>query len=115
MSTLSNIAALVSVAALGLAGAGAAQAASETGAPSIHVSLADLNLGTQSGAKVALERIHDAARDVCGPAADIRDPAATGRFSACYHDAVNQSVAALGNVTVTAMNGGQSVTTLASR
>lgn len=72
-----------------------------------NVSYANLDLGTEAGARAMLERIDDAARSVCG---DTR-----GRISlsertvvrACIAETKQQAVAELNNPTVTAMFEGQ--------
>ena len=50
-----------------LAGTGAAQAAQHSEPLTKTVSYADLNLDTESGARVLYVRLRDAAKDVCSP------------------------------------------------
>lgn len=90
---------------LGLAaGAQAAPPAfSSTETVSVKVPLADLNLRRTPGARIALQRISSAARDICGNPANLRlDSAARSR--ACSRETVDRAVVTLDNPIVTALN-----------
>jgi UrcA family protein len=112
MFTKTTLTTLATLAALGFAAGGHAAPAtgllSDSAATSAKVSVADLDLGGDAGAKAVLQRIHDAARNVC---ADELNPLA------CRDDTIGRAVASLGNPVVTALNGGQgrAATILASR
>jgi UrcA family protein len=111
MPTKTAYSALAALAALGFASAHAAPPTGPSSDPetiSVTVPVADLNFGGEAGAKAVLQRIRNAARDVC---ADEFNPLA------CMKDTIDRAVAALGDPTVTALNGGdgRSFTELASR
>lgn len=95
--------ALTAVLALGFAGAHAASA-HDTGTLSVKMKYADLDLTSETGARVALQRIDRAAKTVCG---DLSDDT-FDRFylwGPCVAHATNRAVAQLGNPMVTALNG----------
>jgi UrcA family protein len=112
MFTKTTFTALAALAALGLAASAHAAPAmgpsSDPDARSAKVFTADLDLGGEAGAKAALTRIHNAARNVC---ADELNPLA------CRKDTLDRAVASLGAPLVTALNAGrgQRGTILASR
>lgn len=61
---------------------------------SVKVKVGDLNMATESGARMALFRIHMAADGICGgEPSSIRDIAATARYSACVNQTVGTAVA----------------------
>jgi UrcA family protein len=102
MFTKTTLTTLAALAALGFAASAHAAPAmsppSGPGAISVQVSIADLNLGGGAGAKAALRRIRNAARDVC---VDELNPLA------CMKDTIDRAVAALDNPIVTALNTGR--------
>lgn len=70
---------------------------------SVRVPLIDLNLNHEAGARTALQRIRNAARQVCGdPSPSLLHQSA--RYRDCQRDAVDRAVATLGIPTVTAVN-----------
>jgi UrcA family protein len=88
----------------------AASAASAVAAPageqvSARVRVADLNLQNEAGAQVALRRIHQAARVVCGGEPDQRELARRASFQACLRDTVDRTVAAAHSPALAALNG----------
>ena len=93
---------LAALAALGFAAsahaAPAMNSSSDSNTPSAKVSVADLNVGGEAGAKAVLWRINNAARNVC---ANELNPLA------CRKDTILRAVTSLGNPTVTALNAGQ--------
>jgi UrcA family protein len=116
MFTPIKLSALAAVLAIGLAAGAHAAPASDTDTVSVKVSIADLNMRSQAGAKVAFQRIHQAATSICG---DEPNPSALGEVAqhrACMKSVVARGVASLDNPLVTAMNGGsgRGVTVLAS-
>lgn len=85
---------------------------------SIRVPISDLNIDRRSGAQIALVRMHDAARQICGDArADLLRLSMTAQRQACAKRAVDMAVATLDSPIVTALNAEQEVQTtmLASR
>jgi UrcA family protein len=84
---------------------------------SVKVSVADLDLGSQAGAAVALRRINNAAKIVCGDEPPIRDMDRGGDYHTCMTTTVGRTVDSLGNPIVSALNGGhrELATFLASR
>ncbi len=61
------------------------------------VSYADLNLSSAAGIDTLYSRLTGAAKNVCGRAADIRDAADHQDWKACYRQAMEQAVKAVGN------------------
>jgi UrcA family protein len=109
---------VVAVAAIGCAGGALAAPsphpvyASET--VSVRVKLADLDLANPAGAAASLRRIHQAAKEICGPDESFR-PFELGRiYRACIKDTVDRAVDRLGNPMVSALNGGRQSAVLAS-
>ena len=75
-------------------------------APSVKISIVGLDLGRHEGAKVALHRIHDAARRVCqgesfNSALDLPGP-----YAMCLNATVDHAVGLLDSPLVTALNTG---------
>jgi UrcA family protein len=68
------------------------------------VSLADVDLGSEAGAKVALQRIRNAARRVCSEDPNIRDVDLTSPYVTCLTATVDHAVGVLDNPRVTALN-----------
>lgn len=81
------------------------------------VSLAGLDLHSERGAKLALSRIRQAAKDVCGVPVDMGPVWASARPNTCVIAVVNRAVVTLDNPVVTALNagGGRSSAQLANR
>jgi UrcA family protein len=105
MTTKTVLAAVAAFAVLAVsAGAFAAAAGGYADTVSVKVSLAGVDLQSPPGAEVALGRIHQAARQVCGvEAAD--DLAGRARYAACLSEVTDRAVASLDNRMVTALNG----------
>ena len=105
--TIKNLAVGVSaLAILGFAG-GVHAAANPSSNPDSHsakVSLADVDLGTDDGAKVALQRIRSAARRVCSEDPNIRNVDLTHPYVDCLNATVDHAVGVLGSSRVTALN-----------
>lgn len=91
-------------AAIALGAAGVATA-SDAERVSIRVPIADLNLQSEAGARVALRRITRAASTICGDAADSREMARAALFQACVRSVVDKAVADAGSPTLAALNG----------
>ena len=103
--------ALTLVAALTTAGfataVGAAPANTPTSSPdrlAETVSLTGLDLHSERGAKLALKRIRQAAKDVCGVPVDLGPIWASARPNTCVITVVDQAVAQLDAPMVTALN-----------
>jgi UrcA family protein len=103
------LAVLSAVAALGCAaaaqGAPVSVASPDPAVMSITVSVADLNLDNRAGAKTALQRIHAAARTVCGQEPDIGAVERLSLYDACIRTSTDRAVASLDSPVATAMNG----------
>ena len=102
------LAVLSAVAALGCAappGAPVSVASPDPAVMSITVSVADLNLDNRAGAKTALQRIHAAAKAVCGQEPDIGAVERLSLYDACIRTSTDRAVASLDSPVATAMNG----------
>ena len=75
---------------------------------SITVSVADLNLDNRAGAKTALQRIHAAAKTVCGQEPDIGAVERLSMYDSCIRTSTERAVASLDSPAATAMNGSPS-------
>ena len=111
MSAKSTIASLAVLAALGLAPATHASPAvdgtSDPAAMTVKVSFADLELSSPAGAKSVLNRIHAAAKTVCGGEPDIRLLERSAIYHSCMKATVERAVASLDSPAVTALNAGE--------
>jgi UrcA family protein len=116
MSTSTRTAVLVAATlAIGIGSASAVSAADQ-GTVSATVRYSDLNLSTQDGAKAMLQRIVQAARQVCEPDADIADLPGEGEWrSFCVSTRVRDTVSSLDAPMVTAAYSGKSQVFLAER
>jgi len=95
----------VAVSALVILGfAGGAHAASNPDPHSTKVSLAGVDLGSEEGAKAVLQRIRNAARQVCSEDPNIRDLDLTHPYVDCLNATVDHAVGVLDNPRVTALN-----------
>ncbi|MEJ0067284.1 MAG: UrcA family protein [Caulobacteraceae bacterium] len=81
-------------------------ASSDPDAMSVAVSVADLNLDNRAGAKTALQRIHAAAKAVCGQEPDIGAIERLSMYDSCIRTSTQRAVASLDSPVATAMNGG---------
>jgi UrcA family protein len=111
---------LPALAALGCAAAvhaaPVAAPASDPSVMSVTVPVADLNLSNHAGAKTALQRIHAAAKAVCGEEPDIGAIERLSLYETCIRTSTDRAVASLDSPTATALNGGQpAVTVVADR
>ncbi len=107
MSFKSTLTVLTAVSALGFALAAQHATAQSAETVSIKVSYGDLNLSTEAGAKVLLQRLRNAAKTICGPA--LSDPMdAMYAYRPCVNAITDRAVARFGNSIVTALNGGKS-------
>lgn len=90
---------LIAAGALFFLGAGAPAAAEAPAPPevqvSVEVSLADLDLGSEAGARVAMGRIKSAARAVCRDAAPRSLLAPRARHE-CERETVAETIAEIG-------------------
>jgi UrcA family protein len=107
MLTTSKLTALSAVLALGFVVSGQSAAAQTAETVSVKVSYADLNLSTEAGTKVMLQRIRGAAKTICAGGSD--DPVEyMYETLPCAKDATNRAVAKFGNPILTALNSGKS-------
>ena len=70
----------------------------------VKVSLAGLDLGSDEGAKAALQRIWSAARRVCSEDPNIRDLDLTHPYVDCLNATVDHAIGVLDSPRVTALN-----------
>jgi UrcA family protein len=103
-TTLATLVLLGGVCLGSVAGSASAQSI-PAGDVSIKVQSSDLDLSRSAGAKVMLQRIHNAAAKICGPAPT--DWLHDGRqYEACIKTTTDHAVERLGSPQVTAMNDG---------
>ncbi|HEY2661793.1 MAG TPA: UrcA family protein [Caulobacteraceae bacterium] len=103
--TLFAAAALLALGLTSNAYAAPANAVADDSSVSVRISVADLDLGRASGAKVALQRIQRAADGICGGKPDIRFPVELAAYRACTKMTVDRTVTSLGAPVVMALNG----------
>ena len=105
--TMNNLAVAVSaLAILGFA-SGAHAASNPSSNPDLHsakVSLAGVDLGSDDGFKVALQRNPSAARRVCSEDPNIRDLDLTHPYVDCLNATIDHAVGVLDSPRVTALN-----------
>jgi UrcA family protein len=107
MFTTSTLTALTASLALGFAASGQSAAAQNAETVSVKVSYVDLNLSTEAGAKVMLQRIRSAAMKICGTGSDDPVDHFYG-YLPCVNGATDRAVARFHNRIVSALNGGKS-------
>jgi UrcA family protein len=107
-----NMTALAAVAVLGFSVAAHAAPVQDT--VSVKVSVAGVDLSSEAGAKVALQRIHVAATTICGDQPEARQFADAARYKSCMKAATDSGVASLGSSMVTALYKGDTSTEVAS-
>jgi len=116
-SKLASLVGLVGAAMIATAigpGATSAFAASPDDPISVKVSIADLNMASEAGARTALSRIRYAAEKACG--GDVADQTLGEQmqFRSCAKQAVQRAVTAINQPALTAVNQGRHVTAMAS-
>jgi UrcA family protein len=85
---IAALAAAVSLAAIGAAHA----ASSDPNVVTLKVSIADLNLATPTGAKVALKRVRHAADQICNSGASELDLQQQAAYQTCMTDVMGRAV-----------------------
>lgn len=110
---------LIALAALGLTSAAHAAEPVENADQTVSVAVpyGDLNINREAGATVALQRINNAAAEVCGRESQVTSLDRVALHQACVRSTVDRTVTRLGNPVVAALNSGQEQkqTMLASR
>jgi UrcA family protein len=97
---------IATLAAASMFAAAAAQAGPyQPDSASVTIRSGDLNLNTEAGARVALQRIEAAAHVVCGPQPDQVDLRRGALYAACVKTTVARSVTSLGNPIMARLNG----------
>jgi UrcA family protein len=101
---------LIALAAAALLGAAPVASAAGTTAQdpdslSVRVRVADLDLQSRDGARVALQRIHHAAETVCGGEPDGRELARHAMFESCVRSAVDRTVLQSHSPALAGLNG----------
>ena len=108
---------LFTLAAFAVLGGGGAQAAPPVGYSAdsdivaVIVPTTGLNLRSEHGAQVALQRVHNAAHEVCGVQPDIRDIGPYEAYDACLKTTVDRAVVTSGSPTMALLNGAASAPT----
>ena len=82
-------------AAFALAGTISAQAGDMNQQRQTVVRYDDINVKQAAGAQILLARLDRAAKDVCGPAPDMRELGAWSSYKACTRTATDHAVASL--------------------
>ena len=116
-SKLASLAGLVGAAMIAAAigpGATTAFAASPDDPISVKVSLADLNMASDAGARTALARIQNAANRACGGDVSDQSLGEQMQFRSCAKQAVQRAVTAINQPALTAVSEGRHVTAMAS-
>ncbi|HEX3405835.1 MAG TPA: UrcA family protein [Caulobacteraceae bacterium] len=117
-SKFASVAGLIGAAVLAAAigpGATSAFAASPDDQATIRVSVDDLNMTSEAGARVALRRIQHAADEICGGDVTDRSLGEQMQVRQCARAAVERAVASINLPALTAVSGGRHVaTTMAS-
>lgn len=85
-----------------------AQAAAASQPSRMEVSYADLNLGSESGARVMLSRLQAASKKVCGGWPDLHNVDAWLTYRYCVRNAMNEAVAQLHAPMVATLHGRRS-------
>ncbi len=111
MSARTMLTTLVALTALGFAADAQAHTqanpAADPGVMSVKVSVSDLNLSSEAGARVALRRVTQAARAACGGQPRPIDLERSAQYHDCMNTAVSRAVASLDSPHVTALYAGQ--------
>ena len=97
--------ALAALVALGVTAA--AQAAPSDDVVSIKVQTVGLNLGSGAGARIALNRVRQAADPICGGRPDLKALGAQATYRACLKTTVDRAVASANAPVLQALNGAQ--------
>ena len=116
-SKLASLVGLVGAAMIAAAvgpGAATAFAASPDDPISVKVSLADLNMASEAGAREALARLQYAANQACGGDVSDQTLGEQMRFRSCAKQAVLRAVTAINQPALTAASQGRHVTAMAS-
>jgi UrcA family protein len=87
-------------------GQGAIARDTDTATVSVKASYADLNLSSEAGARVMLQRIRHAAQTICGFRPDAPMDYQT-QYTPCVERTTNRAVAQLDNPIVMALNRGR--------
>jgi UrcA family protein len=114
-SKLMSVAGLIGAAALSAAIApSCAFAANLDDQVTVTVSTADLNMGSEAGARAALHRIQYAANEICGGDGGERGLGEQMESRSCVQATVKRTVASVNLPTLTAVSQGRHVSVLAS-
>ncbi len=97
--------ALAALIALGFTAA--AQAAPNDDVVSVKIETVGLNLGSQAGALIALNRIRQVADEMCGRRPDPRDLGALATYRTCLKTTVDNAVSSVNAPVLQALNGAQ--------
>lgn len=97
--------ALASLVVLGFTAA--AQAAPNDDVTSVKVQMVGLDLNTQSGARTALNRVRQAADQMCGGQPDLKNLRALVAYRTCLKTKVDSAVASTNAPVLQALNGAQ--------
>lgn len=105
MLTKTLASALIAISALGfIAGSAHAGPAADPDALTMKVSVTGIDVRTEAGAQVALQRIKAAARFVCGDDASLHDVDAYQHQRACMKTTVDRAVTTLNSPLVASLS-----------
>lgn len=71
----------------------------------IRVNVMDLSLQSEAGAQVALQRVQNAARAICGNEREQRDLSRAFKYAACVRETVDDAVASAQLAKLSELNG----------
>jgi|SRR6185312_955427 len=114
-SKLMSIAGLVTMTVLAAATGPAAFAATTDDQVAVRVSVADLNMTSEAGARAALARIRHAAREICGDSDNIVSLSEQMRLRSCLSGTIERAVASMNSPALLAVSQSHHVTTVATR
>lgn len=99
--TLTALAAATAVLVVG----GPAMAQPATPELAIRVNVMDLSLQSEAGAQVALQRVQNAARVICGNERERRDLSRAFKYAACVRETVDDAVVSAQIAKLSELNG----------
>lgn len=103
MSKAVCVALVAGAAITATAAAASAETSNGAEARSVHVSYADLNLGSEAGARAMYTRLSGAAHRACGDSSGRMSITEAREIRECVSGALDRAVAALDQPTVTAL------------
>jgi UrcA family protein len=81
---------------------GASAHPADTDVRRVTVDYSDINIASAQGAQAVVQRLRQAAEEVCGPTPDLREIRRTADYRSCLDRAAGEAVTAISSVTVAA-------------